>query len=203
MVYRKCILSLFTLFAWSNLSLAATILHLEKKMPADCESLTVAFLKELKSVSNDTIFEITDSREKAHLSLGCKKYEDRKGIELTNLSNQESVFIRYLGINAGFDSLDWLQVQRRFLVADNETNVAQTQNYELDEKKISAVLKAETDGKLKDRTGRILMASAIGGGVGALGGGFLSPNRESILMNVGVFGLLGAATGAGIGCIHF
>lgn len=203
MVYRKYILSLLALFASTNISIAATILHIEKKMPADCENLTIAFLKELKSVSNETIFEITDSRDKSDLSLVCKKSEDRKGILLTNLSNQESVFIRYLGINAGFDSLDWLQVQRRFLTSDDDTQSVQAQNFELEEQKISAALKAEEDGKSIDRTSRIMTTSAIGGVVGALGGGLLSPNRESTLMNIGVFGLLGAATGAGIGCIHF
>lgn len=202
MVHQKLVSILIGLLFTQSLFASGFSLYLPKKeMSSECENLTIQFLKELKNISNDGPIEIVNKKENSEVSLNCKIDDSKRGIELRDSNNlNDPVFVRYLNANAGFDSIDWLQVQRRYLQNENTPAIAENR---IDENKLSAVVKAESTGRREDQNRKIVWYSLAGATAGAIGGGLFSPNSESTVANIAVFGLLGAATGAAFGCIRF
>lgn len=194
-----------------------TLLWQGNKGP-ECRALVGKFLDELKTMSNDLTIELdmeesdhktntlpgrSGEREKILLHCGADAPSGPLDLIETKDESGAALRIHYLGKTAGFDSLDWLQFQKKYLrpqlsalslAPQGETaevfgaNAART-----------TALSFETPSESSRRD--VMLAGIIGGAAGATGGAILSPDHESRAMNMLVFGLTGALIGSALRAI--
>lgn len=150
-----------------------------------CQNLVESFLKEFKNtVNNETIeFNIGSSKDSNlnSFQINC----DPNNKNLLNVLNNKKIYnLHYLGKSAGFDSLEWLEIQKYALRQNQEGRAL------LLESKDSEELT-----ELEPNKPSIWTPILIGTAIGAVGGAVFSPDALNRPLNTLVFGLAGAATG--------
>ena len=158
----------------------------------ECHELVLKFLNELKEHTNDDLIEFsTESKTKKtedSIQLECQSSMHKTPV-LQFTHQNDTVILHYLGVHAGFDSLDWVQFQRKFI---SDTNIEPSL--------ASASMQYSTDtspelNDTKTNTSSQLALTALSATTGIFGGAYFSPNRESRTVNMLIFGSLSGLAG--------
>ncbi|MBI2606304.1 MAG: hypothetical protein HYW49_09520 [Deltaproteobacteria bacterium] len=194
-----------------------TLLWQGEKGP-ECRALVGKFLDELKTMSNDRTIELDmeesareanvlpgSAGENAKVLLRCGGDAPGGSPNLIETSdeNEATMRIHYLGKTAGFDSLDWLPFQKKFLRPRlSAANLApQPGAAGVFDRSAAGTTSLHVETPLESRHRDVILAGIIGGAAGATGGAILSPDNESRGMNMLVFGLTGALIGSALKAI--
>ncbi len=203
MVYFKMRLVIFLFFS-SLTAYGGIALEWKDTKNTECQKLVSTMLEEMRAMTNDQLIEINSREPEAgatKITVQCQSPSgESKYLELTG--SDETFKLHYLGKTAGFDSLDWVPIQKKFFSSTpvaEKTEQQVIENFPRSEPELSAIAKTESISVKSHK--RLWFGAAAGGAAGAMGGAFFSPNVESRPLNILVFGLVGAVAGALTGAI--
>lgn len=150
-----------------------------------CQNLVESFLKEFKNISNNETIEFNIGKMTNQNSNFYQLTCDQHNINQLNVLNNDKIYsLHYLGKSAGFDPLDWLEIQK-YAMHHNRTERAFL--LETTESKETTTLDTEKSS--------IWTPIIIGTTIGALSGAVFSPDSLNRPLNALVFGLAGGAAG--------
>ncbi len=157
----------------------------------NCQKIVEIFLKELKSTTNNQIIEFNIDKKSSGNTNQYQTYCSSSSKNVLNIKNKDHVFeLHYLGLDAGFDALDWLEFQK-FALRQSQSITINTEKQVIDNTFNKIESKLESSTSKKSFWTPILIGTALG----AAGGAIFSPDSNNRPLNILVFGLAGTAIG--------